>query len=99
MVMLLMAYGGAMWMFLSSAPKVHTVMVTDLETARQFYEGMLNLPLAEVPLHYYYNYEQGLGSAGMDPMYMAGGLGSSAERMGTPDGLWYQLVELRDGAE
>ncbi|MDA0867720.1 MAG: glyoxalase-like domain protein, partial [Cyanobacteria bacterium] len=29
MVMLLVAYAGAMWMFLSSAPKVHTVMVSD----------------------------------------------------------------------
>ena len=34
MVMLLAAYAGAMWMFLSSAPKVHTIMVSDLEVAR-----------------------------------------------------------------
>lgn len=39
MVMLLAAYAVAMWMFLTSAPKVHTVMVSDLEIARQFYEG------------------------------------------------------------
>ena len=49
MVMLLAAYALAMWMFLTSAPKVHTIMVTDLETARQFYEGLLNLPTADVP--------------------------------------------------
>ena len=35
MIMLLAAYAGAMWMFLSSAPKVYTVMVSDLEVARQ----------------------------------------------------------------
>ena len=92
MVMLLVAYAGAMWMFLKSAPKVHTIMVSDLEVARRFYEGMLNLPVAEVPLHYYYNYEQTLGTAGIDPMYMSG-VGSMANQstMSTPDGLWYQL--------
>ncbi|HEY9647231.1 MAG TPA: hypothetical protein V6C88_12715, partial [Chroococcidiopsis sp.] len=63
MVLLLIAYAGAMWMFLTSAPKVHTVMVSDLELARRFYEGMLDLPAADVPLHYYYNYEQTLGAA------------------------------------
>ena len=70
MVMLLAAYAVAMWMFLTSAPKVHTVMVSDLEIARQFYEGLLNLAAAEVPLHYYYNYEQTLGAASLDPLYM-----------------------------
>jgi hypothetical protein len=92
MVMLLVAYAGAMWMFLKSAPKVHTIMVSDLEVARQFYEGMLNLPVAEVPLHYYYNYEQTLGTAGLDPMYMAGvGSMTNPNTIGSPDGLWYQL--------
>jgi hypothetical protein len=62
MVMLLVAYAGAMWMFLSSAPKVYTIMVSDLEVAKQFYQGELQLSLAEVPLHYYYNYEQTLGT-------------------------------------
>ncbi|NJL44673.1 MAG: glyoxalase-like domain protein [Leptolyngbyaceae cyanobacterium SM2_3_12] len=92
MVMLLVAYAGAMWMFLKSAPKVHTVMVSDLEVARHFYEGLLNLPAAEVPLHYYYNYEQTLGTAGLDPLYM-GGVGSLSNSGGlsSPDGLWYQL--------
>jgi hypothetical protein len=92
MVMLLVAYAGAMWMFLKSAPKVHTIMVSDLDVARQFYEGMLNLSVAEVPLHYYYNYEQTLGTAGLDPMYMSG-VGSMANQstMSAPDGLWYQL--------
>jgi catechol 2,3-dioxygenase-like lactoylglutathione lyase family enzyme len=71
MVMLLAAYALAMWMFLTSAPKVHTIMVTDLETARQFYEGLLNLPTADVPLHYYYNYEQTMGNNMIDPFYMS----------------------------
>lgn len=96
MVMLLVAYAGAMWAFLSSAPKVHTVMVSDLDSARQFYEGMLNLTAADVPLHYYYNYEQTLGTAGIDPMFGASslgaaGLGTPASSYGTPEGLWYQL--------
>jgi len=92
MVMLLVAYAGAMWMFLKSAPKVHTIMVSDLEVAPRFYEGMLNLPVADVPLHYYYNYEQTLGTAGIDPMYMSGvGSMGSQSTMTTPDGLWYQL--------
>ena len=92
MVMLLVAYAGAMWMFLKSAPKVHTVMVSDLEVARRFYESMLNLPVAEVPLHYYYNYEQTLGTAGIDPLYMSGvGSMSNQSATGAADGLWYQL--------
>ncbi len=73
MVMLLIAYAGAMWMFLTSAPKVYTMMVSDLELARRFYEGVLDLPAADVPLHYYYNYEQTLGTAGLDPMYLSTG--------------------------
>ncbi|NJM97702.1 MAG: glyoxalase-like domain protein [Phormidesmis sp. RL_2_1] len=105
MVMLLVAYAGAMWAFLSSAPKVHTVMVSDLDLARRFYEGMLSLAIAEVPLHYYYNYEQTLGTAGgFDPFGSAlgttgvgggrlgtGDLARSASAYGSPDGLWYQL--------
>ncbi|MBD2091021.1 glyoxalase-like domain protein [Microcoleus sp. FACHB-1515] len=93
MVMLLAAYAGAMWMFLTSAPKVHTMMVSDLEVARDFYEGMLNLPVADVPLHYYYNYEQTLGTAGIDPFYAStASMGRSATTtMNSPDGLWYQL--------
>jgi hypothetical protein len=92
MVMLLVAYAGAMWMFLTSAPKVHTVMVTDLEVARQFYEGVLNLAIAEVPLHYYYNYEQSLGATAMDPLYMSAnpGISTNPSYNGT-EGLWYQL--------
>lgn len=93
MVMLLCAYGVAMWMFLTTAPKVHTIMVSDLEVARSFYEGILQLPVADVPLHYYYNYEQTLGAASIDPMY----LGASPMAMGRTEtfpesgGLWYQL--------
>lgn len=92
MVMLLAAYAGAMWMFLTSAPKVHTVMVSDLEIARQFYEGLLNLPVADIPLHYYYNYEQTLGATGMDPLYMSvTPTATAAPGRGAADGLWYQL--------
>jgi hypothetical protein len=93
MVMLLAAYAVAMWMFLTSAPKVHTVMVSDLDIARQFYEGLLNLNAAEVPLHYYYNYEQTLGATSIDPLYMSAGMGTtaSATRLKGTEGLWYQL--------
>jgi hypothetical protein len=92
MVMLLMAYAGAMWMFLSSAPKVHTLMVSDLDIARQFYEGDLQLNAAEVPLHYYYNYEQTLGLSSMDPIYMPTAMSNPALKSGNAaDGLWYQL--------
>ncbi|MGQ4647327.1 glyoxalase-like domain protein [Lyngbya aestuarii] len=93
MVMLLAAYGVAMWMFLTSAPKVHTVMVSDLAVAQQFYEGLLDLPAAEVPLHYYYNYEQTLGATSIDPLYMSSATmsPSSATQFNGTEGLWYQL--------
>jgi catechol 2,3-dioxygenase-like lactoylglutathione lyase family enzyme len=92
MIMLLAAYGVAMWMFLTSAPKVYTIMVSDLDIARQFYEGLLNLPVADVPLQYYYNYEQTLGATGIDPLYFASSAGvSSQTRLKGQDGLWYQL--------
>jgi hypothetical protein len=92
MIMLLAAYAGAMWMFLTSAPKVHTVMVSDLEIARQLYEGLLDLPAAEVPLHYYYNYEQTIGAAGIDPLYMSASPSWSNKTMSNGnEGLWYQL--------
>ncbi|WP_367279344.1 glyoxalase-like domain protein [Thermoleptolyngbya sp. M55_K2018_002] len=92
MVMLLVAYAGAMWMFLSSAPKVYTIMVSDLELARRFYEEVLDLPAADVPLHYYYNYEQTIGGAGLDPLYLSGTTGySTSPSLSSPDGLWYQL--------
>lgn len=94
MVMLLAAYAVAMWMFLTSAPKVYTVMVSDLEVARQFYEGLLDLNAAEVPLHYYYNYEQTLGATSIDPLYMSASMGATtttATRFKGTEGLWYQL--------
>lgn len=94
MVMLLAAYALAMWMFLTSAPKVHTIMVTDLEVARRFYEGLLNLPVADVPLHYYYNYEQALGTTTVDPFYLSANPVATTARSSVPepsDGLWYQL--------
>jgi catechol 2,3-dioxygenase-like lactoylglutathione lyase family enzyme len=92
MVMLLAAYALAMWMFLTSAPKVHTIMVSDLEIAKQFYEGLLNLPVADIPLHYYYNYEQTLGTAGADPLYFSTNPSLSSGTQATAtEGLWYQL--------
>lgn len=92
MIMLLMGYVGAMWLFLSSAPKVYTIMVSDLEHARQFYEQELHLPIADVPLHYYYNYEQTLGVASMDPLYVPSALSYNSPKRPSPsDGLWYQL--------
>jgi hypothetical protein len=91
MVMLLAAYAGAMWMFLTSAPKVYTVMVSDLEIARQLYEGLLDLPAAEVPLHYYYNYEQTIGATGVDPLYLGGSPSFSNKMTNASEGLWYQL--------
>ena len=90
--MLLAAYAGAMWMLLTSAPKVHTIMVSDLEIARQLYEGLLDLPAADVPLHYYYNYEQTLGTTGMDPLYLSANPSLTGSRgLNAADGLWYQL--------
>jgi len=91
MVMLLAAYAGAMWMFLTSAPKVHTVMVSDLEIAKDLYEGLLDLPAAEVPLHYYYNYEQTIGATGIDPMYLGSSPTYATRMNAATEGLWYQL--------
>ncbi len=92
MVMLLGAYAVAMWMFLTSAPKVYTVMVSDMELARQLYEGELELPVADVPLHYYYNYEQSLGTAAIDPLYASPAVSrSTIGAANTSDGLWYKL--------
>lgn len=98
MVALLVAYAGAMWLFLSSAPKVHTIMVSDLNLARVLYEQVLNLPAADVPLHYYYNYEQTLGASSLDPLYLgSAGLGANslsgaiAGSQAATEGLWYQL--------
>jgi hypothetical protein len=91
MIMLLAAYAGAMWMFLTSAPKVYTVMVSDLDSAKHLYEGILNLAAADIPLHYYYNYEQSIGTTGIDPLYLSGRVGSLTARGNGNDGLWYQL--------
>ena len=89
MVMLLTAYAGAMWVFLTSAPKVYTVMVSDLQKAQRFYEGLLELPAADVPLHYYYNYEQAMGAGGLDPLYMSATPSNTG--LNGSEGLWYQL--------
>jgi hypothetical protein len=94
MVMLLIAYAGAMWAFLSSAPKVYTIMVSDLKVAQELYEGLLNLPAADVPLHYYYNYEQTLSAGTLDPLYLSTtgyGTGNPPQQTAQQDGFWYQL--------
>ncbi|MEM9567974.1 MAG: hypothetical protein AAF974_06660 [Cyanobacteria bacterium P01_E01_bin.34] len=100
MFLLLSAYGGAMWTFLSGAPRVYTFMVPNLDDAKRFYEQYLQLPEAELPLHYYYGYEQSAGS--FDPMYYQGdfgggynyspSMGGGTATMDSP-GLWYQLTE------
>ncbi len=84
MVLLLVGYGTALWLFLRGAPKIYTVMASDLEVARWLYEEDLGLERAEVPLHYYYNYEQALGLT--DPLI-------TTQRPGgvPPGGFWYQL--------
>ncbi|NJM27696.1 MAG: glyoxalase-like domain protein [Pseudanabaena sp. RU_4_16] len=91
MILLLGAYAAAMWMFLTSAPKVHTVMVSDMDQAKVFYEGQLQLPNADVPLHYYYGYDQGLGAT-VDPMYLPREARSTRTKSQyATEGLWYQL--------
>ncbi|WP_017326959.1 hypothetical protein [Synechococcus sp. PCC 7336] len=99
MFMLLSAYGGAMWTFLSGAPRVYTIMVPNLDDAKRFYEQYLKLPEAELPLHYYYGYEQTVGS--FDPMYYQGDMASAynynrplgSRAVADDPGLWYQLTE------
>ncbi|GAB4213465.1 MAG: hypothetical protein OHK0012_09630 [Synechococcales cyanobacterium] len=100
MFMLLSAYGGAMWTFLSGAPRVHTVVVSDLDQAQKFYEQILKLTEAELPLYYYYNYEQNMATTGFDSLYFPGNIAGSREFRPTstptiPEepGLWYQLSD------
>ncbi|MEN9220053.1 MAG: hypothetical protein Q6K08_04520 [Thermostichales cyanobacterium GMQP_bins_62] len=99
MFLLLSAYGGAMWTFLSGAPRVHTIVVSDLEQARQFYENVLKLTEAELPLYYYYNYEQSMASTGFDSLYFPGTIAGSRDFRAAPPtipeepGLWYQLTD------
>jgi hypothetical protein len=64
-------------------------MVSDLKIAQQFYEGLLNLSTADVPLHYYYNYEQTLGTGGIDSLYLSAN--PTNPGFSGADGLWYQL--------
>ncbi len=93
MVILLSVYAGAMWMFLTGAPKVHTVMVSDMDLAREFYSGMLELSKADVPLHYYYGYEQSLSVVG-NPMYLPTEARSTRATNRSNlehEGLWYKL--------
>ncbi|MEN9207600.1 MAG: hypothetical protein Q6L50_01615 [Gloeomargarita sp. GMQP_bins_120] len=84
MVLLLVGYGTALWLFLRRSPKVYTVMTSDLEATRRFLEEDLGLERAETPLHYYAHYEQALGLT--DPLislHRPGGM--------PPAGFWYQL--------
>ncbi|MFS8855157.1 VOC family protein [Synechococcus sp. H55.7] len=104
MFLLLSAYGGAMWTFLSGAPRVYTIIVPDLEQARGFYEKVLKLPEAELPLQYYYGYEQSMVSSSLGSPYFPGDIGlsshfdtrtrptSGSTQPDTP-GLWYQLSD------
>lgn len=104
MFLLLSAYGGAMWTFLSGAPRVYTIIVPDLEQARSFYEKVLKLPEAELPLQYYYGYEQSMVSSSLGSVYFPGDIGLSprfdsqarpttaSSQVNTP-GLWYQLSD------
>ena len=72
MVMLLVAYGLAMWTFLTNAPKVYTVMVSDIKIAQKFYEGLLKLNAADIPLHYYYTPTKNISTpATVDPLHMS----------------------------
>lgn len=102
MFLLLSAYGGAMWTFLSGAPRVYTIIVPDLEQARGFYEKVLRLPEAELPLQYYYGYEQSMVGSSLGSAYFPADIGLSsrldakARSTSTPldtAGLWYQLSE------
>jgi len=93
MVMLLAAY--ACYVDVSyQCWKVHTIMVSDMEIARQV-EGLLDLPAAEVP-YTTTNYEQTLGTTGgIDPLYMSASPGITSTRgLNAPDGLWYQLKKI-----
>lgn len=100
MFLLLSAYGGAMWTFLSGAPRVYTLIAPDLEHARRFYEEHLRLPEAELPLQYYYGYEQGLMGSTFDAAYYPGDI--NPRRFDYPrtpppvtdnPGLWYQISD------
>lgn len=100
MFLLLSAYGGAMWTFLSGAPRVYTLIAPDLEHARRFYEEHLKLPEAELPLQYYYGYEQGLMGSTFDAAYYPGDINPRRfdyPRTAPPThdnpGLWYQISD------
>jgi catechol 2,3-dioxygenase-like lactoylglutathione lyase family enzyme len=83
MVLLLVGYVGAMWYFLRTAPKVHTILVSDLEAARRFYGATLALTPAVVPLDYYAQTDPMLGSFGL--------YGNPALASREADSLWFQL--------
>lgn len=94
MIALLAAYAGAMWLFLRNTPRVYTMMVSDLQRARQFYEGLLQLPLADVPLQYYANYQQAIGSMSYEPLSVPASafVGPMSQKSGPLEqGFWYQL--------
>ncbi len=83
MVLLLVGYIGAMWYFLRTAPKVYTILVSDLEAARRFYGDSLGLAPAVVPLDYYAQSDPMLGSFGL--------YGNPALATRDQESLWYQL--------
>lgn len=89
MVMLLLGYGAALWAFLKTAPKVYTLMVSDLEVARQFYADALGWRPAAAPLQYYHDYERslGLGEPAFQPL---AALKQSGNQPSEQD-LWFQV--------
>jgi len=66
-------------------------MVSDMEIARQLYEGLLDMPAAEVPLHYYYNYEQHWARPQLTRCTCLLSQYRQHQRVEHSDGLWYQL--------
>ncbi len=94
MIALLAAYAGAMWLFLRNTPRIYTVMVSDLQRARAFYEGQLQLSVADVPLQYYADYQQAIGSMSYEPLSAptSAFVPPSIPKSGPLEqGLWYQL--------
>jgi len=57
------------WMFLTSAPKVYTIMVSDLRLRDSCMKAARCQQLK--CLAHYYNYEQTLGATAIDPLYMS----------------------------
>jgi hypothetical protein len=77
-------------------------MVPDLDRAKKFYEEQLKLPEAELPLQYYYGYEQNMMGSAFDSVYFQGDIAGARRYDYSPrasstvvenPGLWYQLSD------